>query len=108
MAYRLPGLAVAPGEAASSRCKVFGKASTPMSDESCWLGSVCWRGLARALESTRAKRKLRETEVMTESLAWERAEKWFAFEERRGYNDNMRHLEDRNALPSAMRLIPPF
>ena len=70
---------MAPGKAASSR-EVSGKASTPMSYEICWLGSFCWRGLAKALESTRARRKMRETEViMTKSLAGERAKKLFAF-----------------------------
>lgn len=98
MAYWLLGFIVVLGRAAGSR-NVFGKALTLMSYETNWLGSFCWRGLAKAWESTRARKKIRENEIMTKSLAWERAKTWLAFEGWRDHNnDNIRHLEDRKGL----------
>lgn len=73
VAYWFPGFAVASREAVSSR-RVFGIAPTLVSSEISRLGSLCWTGLVKALESTRARRKMRETEVIMNSLAWEREE----------------------------------
>lgn len=72
VAYWFPGFAMSSGEAVSS-CKVSGIAPTLMSSEISRLGSFCWAGLAKALGSASARRKMRETEVMANST-WGREE----------------------------------